>query len=83
MPFGSLSLSLSPSLSGFFVPHWGLVLFCFVFFWFCYFSIVFVARLFQSASSVFNWFRPLISVWVFRLYRMVAVDDDDIIGNCC
>jgi hypothetical protein len=74
----SLSLSLSPSLSGFFVPHWGLVFFCSVFF-----SIVFVARLFPSASSVFNWFRPLISVWVFRLYRMVAVYDDDIIGKRC
>jgi hypothetical protein len=25
----------------------------------------------------------LISVWVFRLYGLVAVDEDDIIGNCC
>jgi len=79
----SLSLSLSESFWLFrsslgFGLVWGG--FFFVLF---FFSIVFVARLFPSASSVFNWFRPLISVWVFRLYRMVAVYDDDIIGKRC
>ncbi len=84
MPFGSLSLSLSLRVFlafSFLVGVWfGLVFFSFLI---CFFSIVFVARLFPSASSVFNWFRPLTSVWVFRLHRMVAVDDDDIVGKCC
>jgi hypothetical protein len=78
----SLSLSLRVFLAfSFLIGVWfglGGFFFCSVFF-----SIVFVARLFPSASSVFNWFRPLISVWVFRLYRMVAVYDDDIIGKRC